>query len=87
MTNDDREFLHRINLYAEDVLKDIDPQKTHVSVQIEKLKPIMETLAKEMKLPLEEIFIKYMDLQSEASIELENKLKKDLGPDVDFPEL
>ena len=87
MTNDEREFLHRINLYAEDVLKDIDPQKTHVSTQIEKLRPIMETLSKEMNLPLDEVFIKYMDLQSEAAIEMENKLQENLGPNVDFPEM
>lgn len=87
MTNDEREFLHRINLYAEDVLKDIDPQKTHVSTQIEKLRPIMETLSKEMNLPLDEVFIKYMDLQSEAAIEMENKLQEKLGPNVDFPDM
>ncbi len=87
MTSEDRKFLDRINTYAENVLKDIDPQKTHVSTQIEKLRPVMETLAKEMALPLEDVFIKYMDLQSEASIEKENKLQNQLGPNLDFTDI
>ena len=87
MTNDEREFLHRINLYAEDVLKDIDPQKTHVSTQIEKLRPIMETLSKEMNLPLDEVFIKYMDLASEANVTADAEFKAKYGEDdvMDLP--
>ena len=50
MTTEDREFLNKINVYAEEVLKDIDPQNTHVSEQLEKLKPIMEQLSKEMNM-------------------------------------
>ena len=68
----DKEFLKRINNYAEEVLADIDPQKVQISVQLEKLKPIMQELADELKLPLEEVFIKYMDLASIASVKREN---------------
>ena len=84
MNDSDRNFLEKINRYAEDVLKDIDPQKTPVSLQLEKLKPVMEELSKETGLSIEDVFIKYMDLASEAGIEAQNRLKEDLGPDVDI---
>ena len=84
MTAQDREFLDRINKYAEEVLKDIDPQNTHVSEQLEKLRPVMDELAGEMNLPIEDVFIKYMDLASEQGVEAENKYREDLGPDFDF---
>lgn len=84
MTDADRIFLNRINKYAEEALKDIDPQNTHVSEQLEKLRPVMEELSKEMGLPIEDVFIKYMDLASEQGVEAENKYREDLGPDFDF---
>ena len=85
MTDQDRIFLDRINKYAEEVLKDIDPQNTHVSEQLEKLRPIMQELADETGKPLEDVFIKYMDLASEQGVEAENKYREDLGPDIDLP--
>lgn len=84
MTAQDREFLDRINKYAEEVLKDIDPQNTHVSEQLNKLRPVMEELACELNMPIEDVFIKYMDLASEQGVEAENKYREDLGPDFDF---
>ena len=84
MTDADRTFLNRINKYAEEALKDIDPQNTHVSEQLEKLRPVMEELSKEMGLPIEDVFIKYMDLASEQGVEAENKYRENLGPDFDF---
>ena len=84
MNTQDREFLDTINKYAEEVLKDIDPQNTHVSEQLEKLRPIMEELSSKMNLPIEDVFIKYMDLASEQGVEAENKYREDLGPDFDF---
>ncbi len=84
MTTEDREFLNKINVYAEEVLKDIDPQNTHVSEQLEKLKPIMEQLSKEMNMPIDDVFIKYMDLASEQGIEADKKYKEEMGPDFDF---
>ena len=62
MSSEDKVILDRINEYADRVLKDFDPQKTRVSFQLEKLRPIMEEIAKEKGVSLEEIFIKYMDL-------------------------
>ncbi|HCM92584.1 MAG TPA: hypothetical protein DIS78_08480 [Lachnospiraceae bacterium] len=84
MTTQDREFLDRINKYSEEVLKDIDPQTTHVSEQLNKLRPIMEELASELNMNIEDVFIKYMDLASEQGVEAENKYREDLGPDFDF---
>ena len=74
MNDQDKLFLNRINKFAEEKLKDIDPQKTHVSEQLEKLKPVMEELAKEMNMPVEDVFIKYMDLASEQGVVAEAKL-------------
>lgn len=81
MTEQDQIFLNRINKYAEDVLGDIDPQKTHVSEQLMKLRPIMQELAMEYQMPVDEVFIKYMDLQSEATVIADKKLKDKYGLD------
>lgn len=78
MTNEHREILQRINAYSEQVLGEIDPQKVQVSMQLDKLKPIMEEIAKEKNMSLEDMFILYMDLQTEASCESQNKLKSSL---------
>ena len=86
MTQEDRDMLKRINDYAEQVMPDIDPQKVQISVQLEKLKPIMETIAKEKGLDLSEVFIKYMDLASEAACNADEKMRdalKDLNDGSD----
>ena len=75
MTQEDKKILQRINDYANEVMPDIDPQKTQVSVQLEKLKPIMETIAEELGISLEDMFIKYMDLASEMAVSKEQELK------------
>lgn len=79
MTDENRKIWERISAYAEEVLKDIDPQKTQVSVQLDALRPVMEEIAKEKKQSLEDIFILYMDLASEASVEAETKFQADLA--------
>lgn len=78
MTDEQKTLLNRINSYSESVLGDIEPQKTPVSLQLEKLKPVMEEIAKEKNMSLEDVFILYMDLQSEASVLSEQKLQEDL---------
>ncbi|MCH5339057.1 MAG: hypothetical protein J1E03_09760 [Acetatifactor sp.] len=78
MTDENKALLERINAYAENVLGDIDPQKVQVSVQLEKLRPVMEEIAKEKGMSLEEVFILYMDLQSEASVSTNKKLEESL---------
>lgn len=90
MTEKDIEILDRINKYAEEVLGDIDPQKTQVSKQLHALMPKMEEIAEELEISLEDMFIKYMDLQSQASLMNENKLREsfaDLANDPDNPML
>lgn len=79
MTKEDEIFLDRINEYADKVLDGIDPQKTQVSFQLEKLRPIMEELAKENNSSVEETFIRYMDLATERSVTLERKFQSTLG--------
>lgn len=79
MTAEDKEILDRINAYADKVLDGIDPQKTQVSFQLEKLRPIMQKIATEKNMELEEIFIKYMDLASEKSVETERKFQNTVG--------
>lgn len=79
MTEEDRKFLNRINDYADQVLNHIDPQKTQVGYQLEKLRPIMQTIAMEQSMSVEDVFIKYMDLASEASVELERKFQNTVG--------
>ena len=78
MTEENRKILERINTYAENTLGEIDPQKVQVSVQLEQLKPVMEEIAAEKGISLEDMFILYMDLQSEASCATNQKLKDSL---------
>lgn len=78
MTDENRAILKRINDYAEQVMGDIDPQKVPVSAQIEKLKPIMQEIADEKQMALEDMFILYMDIQSEASCATQQKLSEEL---------
>lgn len=78
MTDENRKILDRINKYAEEVMGDIDPQKVQVSVQLDKLRPIMEEIAAEKQMSLEDFFILYMDLQSEASCLSDQKLREEL---------
>ena len=78
MTQEDKRILQRINDYANEVMPDIDPQKTQVSVQLEKLKPIMQTISDEQGISLEDMFIKYMDLASEMAVKREQEFKNSM---------
>ena len=78
MTDEQRSILNRINAYAESVLGEIDPQKVQVSAQLDKLKPIMQEIADEKGISLTDMFIMYMDLQSEAACATEAKLQDSL---------
>lgn len=78
MTDENRKLLERINAYANDVLGEIDPQKVQVSLQLDKLRPIMEEIAEERGMLLEDVFILYMDLQSMAACKTEEKLREEL---------
>ena len=90
MTAKDIEILDRINKYAEEKLGDIDPQKTQVSKQLSVLMPKLQEIADELGISLEDMFIKYMDLQSEASLINEMQLREtfsDLANDSSNPML
>lgn len=83
MTPENKEILDRINEYAEKALADIDPQKTRISFQLEALKPVMQEIAAEKGMSVEDVFILYMDLASEASVEAQNQLQATLDEDED----
>lgn len=78
MTDQDREFLDRITGYANEVCADIDPQKTQISVQLERLMPVIKEISEESGESVEDVFIRYMDLASEAMVKTEEKLKESL---------
>ena len=82
MTTEQHEMLKRINEYAEEVMPDIDPQKTQISYQLEMLKPIMQKIADEKGVEINDVFIEYIDLASEAALDMENKLQESLK-DID----
>ena len=77
MTEHERSIIVRINNYAEEVLKDIDPQRTRTGFQISQLMPILRDIAKEEGISDEDMFIKYMDLQTEYKLEEENRFKEE----------
>ena len=79
MTDSEQKFLDRINDFADKVLDGIDPQKTKVSFQLEKLKPVMEEIAGEEGTTVEDVFIRYMDLASERSVTVEKKFQSTMG--------
>lgn len=85
LSEEDKEILSRINAYSEKVLGDIDPQKTRISFQLDQLKPVMQEIATEKNLSVEDVFIRYMDLASIVSAKQDAMLKADLEENlVDF---
>ncbi|MDO4189573.1 MAG: hypothetical protein Q4D29_11350 [Lachnospiraceae bacterium] len=77
MTAEDKEFLGQIYTFIEENLQDMDPdpQKTPVSEQIQALRPILQELAMKYKMPVEDAFIRYMDLASEAAVERDRQYR------------
>lgn len=83
---DKETILLRVNQYADQVLPEKDPSKVPIRVQLEKLKPEMEKLAEEYKMSIEDIFITYMDMNTDTVAKAEAKLQSDLNLDtIDFP--
>ena len=70
MTSEEREMFTRIREYADEALKDFDtdPQKTPISFQLQKLRPVMQEIAMDKRMSVEDVFIKYMDLASEDAV-------------------
>ncbi len=79
LSEEDKAMLARINAYAEQVLGDIDPQKTRISFQLDKLRPVMQEIADEKGVPLEDVFIRYMDISSTVLARQDAMLKEDLN--------
>lgn len=86
MTIEEREMFDRIRDYAEKALEgfDTDPQKTPISFQLQKLRPVMQEIAMEKKMAVEDVFIKYMDLASEDAVERERQFQERLDGDNSF---
>ncbi|MCD8069306.1 MAG: hypothetical protein LUE87_10580, partial [Lachnospiraceae bacterium] len=57
-----------------------------VSTQLDALRPIFTEIAEEENITLEEMFIKYMDLQSEASLQEEMHLRETFAEQANDPE-
>jgi len=79
MENKEKYIYDEITKYADAVLDGIDPQKVQISFQLEKLKPRMTELAEELEMKVEDIFITYMDLASDASVDKEKKFQSTMG--------
>ncbi len=82
LSDDDKDMLSRISAYSEKVIGNVEPGKILVSEQLEKLKPVMQEIADERGMALEDIFIKYMDLATLVLAKKDANFKadmKDLG--------
>ncbi|MBQ9991497.1 MAG: hypothetical protein IJP31_11265 [Lachnospiraceae bacterium] len=77
MTVEERDFLNQINAYAEEVMADVNPEKVRISEQLDMLRPILQKLAMVHSMPVEEVFLKYMDLATEAAVEREARFKEE----------
>ncbi len=86
MTADEKEIFERIRAYAEEALKDYDtdPQKTPISFQLQALRPIMQEIAMEKQMSVEDVFIKYMDLASEDAVKREKEFQERMENDDSF---
>lgn len=77
MTADDRKFLSRINKYKDTLKKEAGPQKVQMPAQLlDKLRPVMEEIAAEQGVSIEDVLVRYMDLQSEAAMLSNNTVLK-----------
>lgn len=86
MTADEKEIFERIRTYAEEALKDYDtdPRKTPISFQLQALRPIMQEIAMEKQMSVEDVFIKYMDLASEDAVRREKEFQESMENDDSF---
>ncbi len=78
LSDEDKNMLSRISAYSEKVIGDVAPQKVRISEQLEKLKPIMQEIAQEKGMALEDVFIKYMDLATLVNAKKDQKFKEDM---------
>ena len=62
--------------YAQEAMPGQDPQNIRVCVQLDQMRPVFQEIAAKEGVSIEDIFIRYMDLASEAMAADEEKLKK-----------
>lgn len=80
---DKKTILNCVNNYADKVLPEQDPSKVPIRVQLEALKPEMERLAKEFHQSVEDIFIVYMDMNTQAVAKADAQIQTQLDQ-MDF---
>ena len=76
LTAKDRLFLEQVTRYAQEEMPGQDPRNIRVSVQLDQMMPVFQEIAAKEGVSIEDIFIRYMDLASEAMAADEEKLKK-----------
>lgn len=77
MTREEQlKILERINKFADCVLPEKDPSKVPIRVQLQALMPEIEKIASELSMPAEDVFIMYMDLNTELSAKADQDLQK-----------
>lgn len=77
LSEDDKDILNRISAYSASVIGEVEPGEVRISEQLEVLKPVMQEIADEKKIPLEDIFIRYMDLASLVLAKKDQQFKED----------
>lgn len=85
LSDNDKELLNRVSAYSAKVIGEADPGQIRISEQLEKLKPVMQEIADEKNMALEDVFIKYMDLASLVLAKKDEKFKEDMK-DFDITE-
>ena len=76
LTEKDRLFLEQVTRYAQEAMPGHDPRNIRVCVQLDQMMPVFQEIAAKEGVSIEDIFIRYMDLASEAMAADEEKLKK-----------
>ena len=76
LTEKDRLFLEQVTRYAQEAMPGQDPRNIRVCVQLDQMMPVFQEIAAKEGVSIEDIFIRYMDLASEAMAAAEEKLKK-----------
>ena len=77
LSEEDKDILNRISAYSASVIGEVEPGEVRISEQLEVLKPVMQEIADEKKIPLEDIFIRYMDLASLGLAKKDQQFKED----------
>ena len=77
LSEEDKDILNRISAYSASVIGEVEPGEVRISEQLEVLKPVMQDIADEKKIPLEDIFIRYMDLASLVLAKKDQQFKED----------